>query len=108
MPTISKEVVIAANKGTTKPLLRVLFVFSLFGTGVIVYTGYLFFTEGNNLFGACILSCGLLYFLYKIWRHFYNVIIEREIIVIKIKENLYYGDIRRSMNGEEPRNVKIV
>jgi len=48
MPTISKEVIIAANKGTTKLFLIIQFFFSLIGSGLIIYIGYVFFTEGNN------------------------------------------------------------
>lgn len=107
MHAIPKEVIIQANKGMTKPLLRVLFLFSCFGSGVLMYTGYVIFTEGDGIFGACVLSCGLLYLLYKIWRYFYDAIINRMEIIKKVEENFYYGDIHRGMNGKKPLNVKI-
>jgi hypothetical protein len=107
MPTISKEIIIQANKGATKPFLRILFVFSLFGSGVIVYSIYVMFTEGNTVFGACVLSCGLLYLLFKIWRHFYKEIIRRTVIIKKVEDNLFFGDIQRSMNGYKRLNIKI-
>lgn len=107
MPTISKEVIIRANKGASKTYLSILFIFSFFCSYALVYSIYLVFTKGDSIIGACVLSAGLLVLLYKLWRHFYNEITNRIEIVKTVEENLYYVDIHRSINGMQPLNIKI-